>query len=240
MKRLLWLIVIILALVWTLLSHSRHRARNRFRDGPTCGSYYHVNDLLLCPDKHEFDSIQQKCVPIGERGCTAASTPSVVTADETTCGPGRAYRRNPNRPCQCLLKCNSDDDDDDDDDEIYSDEGYCFALRDDGRGFEQIECMRVPGCRNLDRVHFEKYIDELDDDDDDDDVRLECPFVDRIVRDGRQPCFRGWICDSDNTLVPVTCPYSWQCIDTHPDYLGYHCVPCHYNDRCRHHDVSIV
>jgi hypothetical protein len=229
LKTILWLLIIATALIVTMISHLRTNVRQQLTRGPTCDSYYfNRHDLRQCPPKHEFSFDHQACLPVDEQGCTAAAVTTTITAAEMSCANHRAYRRDSQRPCQCVISClNSNT-------KIYSDEGKCFAV--DDVTFKQVECMLVPGCRHLDEIHYKKYID--DDEYVTDGTMLNC-FNDskKFVRDTQQPCFRAWTCSDDNEPIIVTCPYRWQCVDAElATSLDALCVPCLWNNRCWYHD----
>jgi hypothetical protein len=199
------------------------------RPGPTCDSYYYHNDLRVCPEKYEYDNAFQKCMPIGERGCTASAVPTTITTHEFTCVANRSHRRDRDRPCQSVISCT-------DGTRTHSIEGMCYKLTEDNT-FVQVECMQVPGCRHLDAIHIPHSLnfdkDEMVHRDD-----FMCPLPDdrAFMRTTEQPCFAAVTCLEDNEIV-VSCEIGWQCLDTFENSITNLCAPCWYHDRCRYLDA---
>lgn len=79
-KAVLWLIVLFVIVCCVCLGGQE--ATGAFTPGPTCDTYYFGRDLRRCPPFHEFSSLRQECVPIGNAGCTA------VARSATTLGVG--------------------------------------------------------------------------------------------------------------------------------------------------------
>ncbi|AIE47786.1 ac150-like protein [Peridroma alphabaculovirus] len=190
------------------------------RAGPTCDTYHYKRELRRCKHKHEFDFYSQKCVPVGEEGCTAAANPTTITANEMHCGGGKLYQRHPEQPCQVLRNCSTNR-------PIVAPEGQCLSLV--NNSWRYVECFDLPGCRHLDVVHIPTHlpVDAIEAN------QVVCPFADnaRYRHVAFNPCVQAWECEVQR---PHSCMGKHMCADASASSLNTLCVPCEQYERCRY------